>query len=66
MLWEYKSMFIVIYAKFWVGNDLAGWLGDVSTSSERPQKVQKFHFFLLKIRAFLENTSVVNVLTSTL
>ena len=46
MFWEYKSMFIVIYAKFWVGNDLAGWLGDVSTSSKRPQKVEKFIFFV--------------------
>ena len=32
---EAKNKWIVIYIQFWVGNELAGRLGDVSTSSKR-------------------------------
>ena len=45
-------MRIVIYIKFCVKNDLAAPLGDVSTSSKRPQKVQSFFIFFLKTDAF--------------
>ena len=54
MVWGQISTHIGFYVKFWVKNDLAAWLRDVSTSSKRPQKVQQSHFFLLKIRSFLE------------
>ena len=38
---------IVFYVKFWVRNDLAGRLGDVSTTSKRRREVRNFRFFSL-------------------